>query len=267
MRILFLGDVVGSSGCAKLIKDLPSQKKLRNIDFVIVNGENADESGVGLTKKICEKFFSSGVDVITTGNHVWDQKEIMNFIENEKRLLRPKNFFEPSLGRGFEIFTTSNNSKIGVLNLMGNVFMKKSNDVFEIANQFLNKFKLKEDFDFLVVDFHGEITSEKNAIGHYFDGKASLVVGTHTHIPTNDTRILKKGTAYQTDAGMCGDYDSVIGMNKENSINKFMKKDSIKHFPANRDATLCGVIVECNLETGLAKKVESYIFGEQLKNC
>ena len=267
MRILFLGDVVGSSGCAKLTKDLPSQKKLRNIDFVIVNGENADESGVGLTKKICEKFFSSGVDVITTGNHVWDQKEIMNFIENEKRLLRPKNFFEPSLGRGFEIFTTSNNSKIGVLNLMGNVFMKKSNDVFEIANQFLNKFKLKEDFDFLVVDFHGEITSEKNAIGHYFDGKASLVVGTHTHIPTNDTRILKKGTAYQTDAGMCGDYDSVIGMNKENSINKFMKKDSIKHFPANKDATLCGVIVECNLETGLAKKVESYIFGEQLKNC
>ena len=267
MRILFLGDVVGSSGCAKLTKDLPSQKKLRNIDFVIVNGENADDSGVGLTKKICEKFFSSGVDVITTGNHVWDQKEIMNFIENEKRLLRPKNFFEPSLGRGFEIFTTSNNSKIGVLNLMGNVFMKKSNDVFEIANQFLNKFKLKEDFDFLVVDFHGEITSEKNAIGHYFDGKASLVVGTHTHIPTNDTRILNKGTAYQTDAGMCGDYDSVIGMNKENSINKFMKKDSIKHFPANRDATLCGVIVECNSETGLAQKVESYIFGEQLKNC
>ena len=267
MRILFLGDVVGSSGCAKLTKDLPSQKKLRNIDFVIVNGENADESGVGLTKKICEKFFSSGVDVITTGNHVWDQKEILNFIENEKRLLRPKNFFEPSLGRGFEIFTTSNNSKIGVLNLMGNVFMKKSNDVFEIANQFLNKFKLKEDFDFLVVDFHGEITSEKNAIGHYFDGKASLVVGTHKHIPTNDTRILKKGTAYQTDAGMCGDYDSVIGMNKENSINKFLKNDSIKHFPANRDATLCGVIVECNSETGLAQKVESYIFGEQLKNC
>ena len=266
MRILFLGDVVGSSGCAKLTKDLPSQKKLRNIDFVIVNGENADESGVGLTKKICEKFFSSGVDVITTGNHVWDQKEIMNFIENEKRLLRPKNFFEPSLGRGFEIFTTSNNSKIGVLNLMGNVFMKKSNDVFEIANQFLNKFKLKEDFDFLVVDFHGEITSEKNAIGHYFDGKASLVVGTHTHIPTNDARILQNGTAYQTDAGMCGDYDSVIGMNKNNSLNRFMKKGSVKHYPANGDSTLCGVIVECNTETGLANKVESYVFGKQLKN-
>ena len=266
MRILFLGDVVGSSGCSKLVENLPSQKKQREIDFVIVNGENADESGVGLTQKICEKFFSSGVDVITSGNHIWDQKDIMQFIENEKRILRPKNFFEPSPGKGFEIFTTVNNFKIGVLNLIGNVFMKKSNDVFEAANQFINKFKLKEDFDFLVVDFHGEITSEKNAIGHFFDGKASLVVGTHTHIPTNDARILQNGTAYQTDAGMCGDYDSVIGMNKNNSLNRFMKKDSVKHFPANGDSTLCGVIVECNTETGLANKVESYVFGKQLKN-
>ncbi len=266
MRILFLGDVVGNSGCSKLIENLPSQRKQREIDFVIVNGENADESGVGLTQKICEKFFLSGVDVITSGNHIWDQKDIMQFIENEKRILRPKNFFEPSPGKGFEIFTTDNNFKIGVLNLIGNVFMKKSNDVFESANQFINKFKLKEDFDFLVVDFHGEITSEKNAIGHYFDGKASLVVGTHTHIPTNDARILQNGTAYQTDAGMCGDYDSVIGMNKNNSLNRFMKKDSTKHFPANGNSTLCGVIVECNIETGLANKVESYIFGEQLKN-
>ena len=266
MRILFLGDVVGSSGCSKLVEDLPSQKKQRDIDFVIVNGENADESGVGLTQKICEKFFLSGVDVITSGNHIWDQKDIMKFIENEKRILRPKNFFEPSPGKGFEIFTTVNNFKIGVLNLIGNVFMKKSNDVFEEANQFINKFKLKKDFDFLVVDFHGEITSEKNAIGHYFDGRASLVVGTHTHIPTNDARILQNGTAYQTDAGMCGDYDSVIGMNKNNSLNRFMKKDSLKHFPANGASTLCGVIVECNIETGLANKVESYIFGEQLKN-
>ena len=161
----------------------------------------------------------------------------MKFIENEKRILRPKNFFEPSPGKGFEIFTTVNNFKIGVLNLIGNVFMKKSNDVFEAANQFINKFKLKKNFDFLVVDFHGEITSEKNAIGHFFDGKASLVVGTHTHIPTNDARILQNGTAYQTDAGMCGDYDSVIGMNKNNSLNRFMKKDSEKHFPANGDST------------------------------
>jgi metallophosphoesterase (TIGR00282 family) len=266
MRILFLGDVVGSSGCAKLTKDLPSQKKLRNIDFVIVNGENADESGVGLTKKICEKFFSSGVDVITTGNHVWDQREIMNFIEKENRLLRPKNLFEPAPGSGFEIFKTENNFKIGVLNLMGNVFMKKCEDVFETSKKFLEEFKLKKDYDLLIVDFHGEITSEKNAIGHFFDGKATLVIGTHTHIPTNDARVLKNGTAFQTDAGMCGDYDSVIGMNKYNSLNRFMKKDSVKHFPAKGDATLSGVIVDCDLETGLASKIKSYIYGNLLDN-
>jgi len=266
MRILFLGDVVGISGCSKIMNNLLDQISINKIDFVIVNGENAAESGVGITKEICEDFFKCGVDVITTGNHVWDQKEIMKFIDNENRLLRPKNLFEPAPGKGFEIYTTSKNFRIGVLNLMGNVFMKKCDDVFETSQKFIDKHKLKEDYDFLIVDFHGEITSEKNAIGHFFDGKATLVVGTHTHIPTNDARVLKDGTAYQTDAGMCGDYDSVIGMNKDNSINRFMKKDSKKHFPAIGDATLSGVIVDCNIETGLAKKVKSYIFGGQLNN-
>ena len=264
MRILFLGDVVGVSGCSIITSNLLNQIKKNKIDFVIVNGENADETGVGLTKEICEDFFKCGVNVITTGNHVWDQKDIINFIDKENRLLRPKNLFEPSPGRGFEIYKTEENIKIGVLNLMGNVFMKKCDDVFETAKNFIKEFKLKEDYDFLVVDFHGEITSEKNAIGYYFDGKASLVIGTHTHIPTNDARVLKNGTAYQTDAGMCGDYDSVIGMNKDNSLNRFLKKDSIKHFPANGEATLSGVIVDCNVETGLANKVESYILGGQL---
>ena len=266
MRILFLGDVVGISGCSKIIKCLSNQIKKKKIDFVIVNGENADETGVGLTKEICQNFFSCGVNVITTGNHVWDQKNIMNFIEKENRLLRPQNLFEPAPGKGFEIFTISTKVKIGVLNLMGNVFMKKCNDVFEVSKKFVDMYKLKRDYDFLVVDFHGEITSEKNAIGHFFDGKATLVVGTHTHIPTNDARVLKNGTAYQTDAGMCGDYDSVIGMNKENSINRFMKKDSVKHFPSKGEATLSGVIVDCDIETGLAKKVNSYIFGGHLVN-
>ncbi len=266
MRILFLGDVVGNSGCLKIKDDLLSQIKINKIDFVILNGENADQTGVGLTREICEDFFKSGVNVITTGNHVWDQKELMNFIDKENRLLRPKNLFEPSPGKGFEIFTTKKNFRIGVLNLMGNIFMKKCDNVFEEAKKFINKYKFKKDYDFLVVDFHGEITSEKNAMGHYFDGKATLVVGTHTHIPTNDARILRKGTAYQTDAGMCGDYDSVIGMDKENSLNKFMKEDSVKHFPANGDATLSGVIVDCNIETGLANKVQSYIFGRNLNN-
>ncbi len=266
MKILFLGDVVGISGCSKIKKDLLNQIEKNKINFVIVNGENADETGVGLTKEICENFFECGVDVITTGNHVWDQKDLMKFIENENRLLRPKNLFEPAPGKGFEIYKTKNDIKIGVLNLMGNVFMKKCENVFESAKQFINNYKLKKDFDLLIVDFHGEITSEKNAIGHYFDGKATLVIGTHTHIPTNDARVLKNGTAYQTDAGMCGDYDSVIGMNKDNSLNRFMKKDSVKHFPANGEATLSGVIVDCNIETGLANSIKSYIFGGQLSN-
>ena len=266
MRILFLGDVVGDSGCSKLRSSLLSEIKSNKIDFVIVNGENAATQGVGLTKEICEDFFNCGADVITTGNHVWDQKDIMSFIEKENRLLRPKNLFEPAPGKGFEIYETSKNLKVGVLNLMGNVFMKKCEDVFKISKKFVNEYKLKEDYDFLVVDFHGEITSEKNAIGHYFDGKATLVVGTHTHVPTNDARILKSGTAYQTDAGMCGDYDSVIGMDKKNSLNRFMKEDSIKHFPAKGEATLSGVIVDCDIETGLASKVDSYIFGGQLNN-
>ena len=245
MRILFLGDVVGISGCSKLMNNLKNEIQSKKIDFVIVNGENAASQGVGLTKEICNDFFNCGVDVITTGNHVWDQKEIMEYIDKEERLLRPKNLFEPAPGKGFNIYTTKKDIKIGVLNLMGNVFMKKCDDVFTISEKFMKQFELKKDYDFLVVDFHGEITSEKNAIGHYFDGKASLVVGTHTHIPTNDARILKGGTGYQTDAGMCGDYNSVIGMNAENSLNRFLKKDSVKHFPAVGDATLCIVSSKC----------------------
>ena len=266
MRILFLGDVVGISGCSKILNNLKSEIDKKKINFVIVNGENSAEPGVGLTKETCDDFFNCGVNVITTGNHVWDQKEIMSYIEKEDRLLRPQNLYEPSPGKGFRIYQTSENIKIGVINLMGNVFMKKCEDVFEASKKFLMKHKLKKDYDLLVVDFHGEITSEKNAIGHYFDGSATLVIGTHTHIPTNDARILKKGTAYQTDAGMCGDYVSVIGMNKENSINRFFKENSLKHFPATGNATLSGVIVDCDIETGLAKNIESYIFGGELKN-
>ena len=266
MRILFLGDIVGISGCSKVMRNLKSVIEKKKINFVIVNGENSAEQGVGLKKEICNDLFNCGVNVITSGNHVWDQKEIMEFIDKEERLLRPKNLFEPAPGKGFQIYKTKNDIKIGVLNLMGNVFMKKCEDVFETSKKFLEKYKLKEDYDFLIVDFHGEITSEKNAIGYFFDGNATLVIGTHTHIPTNDARVLEKGTAYQTDAGMCGDYDSVIGMNKDNSLNRFMKKDSIKHFPAKGEATLSGVIVDCNIENGLADKIQSFIFGGQLNN-
>ncbi len=266
MRILFLGDVVGISGCSKILNNLRSEIEKKKIDFVIVNGENSAKPGVGLTENICKDFFNCGVDVITSGNHVWDQKEIMDYIDSENRLLRPYNLFEPSPGKGFKTYKIKKNIKVGVLNLMGNVFMKKCENVFESTKKFLQNHNLKKDYDLLVVDFHGEITSEKNAIGHFFDGQATLVVGTHTHIPTNDARVLKNGTAYQTDAGMCGDYDSVIGMNKENSINRFLKESSQKHFPAIGEATLSGVIVDCNIKTGLANNIESYIFGGQLKN-
>tara|TARA_B100001057_G_scaffold211768_1_gene212187 strand:- start:1003 stop:1806 length:804 start_codon:yes stop_codon:yes gene_type:complete len=266
MRILFLGDVIGNPGCSKVKNNLPDQIIQKKIDFVIVNGENAAESGVGLTEEICNNLFDCGVDVITTGNHVWDQKEIMKHIDKENRLLRPHNLFEPAPGKGFEIYTSKKKLKVGVLNLMGNVFMKKCENVFSSAQDFLKRYKLKKDFDFLIVDFHGEITSEKNAMGHLFDGKASLVIGTHTHVPTNDARILKNGTGYQTDAGMCGDYNSVIGMDKENSLKRFLKEESIKLFPASGEVTLSGAIVDCNLETGLAKSIESFIFDGQLKN-
>ena len=266
MKILFLGDIVGRSGRLTVIKNLKNILKNKKIDFAIVNGENAADEGVGITEEISRDLFNSGVDVITTGNHVWDQKETANHIEREKRLLRPENLSNNSPGKGFGIYETQNGFKIGVLNLMGNVFMKKCEDVFETAKIFKSKYKLKEDYDFLIVDFHGEITSEKMAMGNFFDGKATLVVGTHTHVPTNDVRILINGTAYQTDAGMCGDYDSVIGMNKINSLNRFLKKDSKKHFPAEGDATLCGLIVECNKSSGLANKAEPFIFGGELNN-
>jgi hypothetical protein len=210
---------------------------------------------VGITEEVSNSLFASGVNVITSGNHIWDQKEILEYIDRENRLLRPKNMIEPSPGKGFGIYNSKNGLKVGVLNLMGNIFMKKCEDAFEIAQKFILNHKLKKDYDLLVVDFHGEITSEKMAMGHFFDGKATFIVGTHTHVPTSDVIILKNGTAYQTDAGMCGDYNSVIGMNKDNSINKFLKKKSQKHYPAIGEASLCGSIIKCDVKTGLAKSI------------
>ena len=266
MRILFLGDIVGPSGCKVIQKFLPGLIKQENLDFVIANGENAADCGLGITEKISNELFQYGINVLTTGNHVWGQKETIEHIEKEKKLLRPYNLISPAPGKGFEIYLSKNNFKIGVLNLMGNVFMKKCDDVFIQIEKFLEKYKLKKNYDFLVVDFHGEITSEKMAIGHLLDGKATLITGTHTHVPTNDARILKQGSAYITDSGMCGDYDSVIGMNKENSIKKFLKKKAEKHFPSLGEGTLSGVIVDCCTDTGLAKKINSFVMGGVLKN-
>ena len=190
----------------------------------------------------------------------------MEFISSEKRLLRPENLIKGSPGTGIGIFNSKNKKKVAVINLMGNIFMKKCEDVFETAKKFTETIKLKKDVDFIIVDLHGEITSEKMAMGYFFDGKATMVVGTHTHVPTSDHRILEKGTAYQTDIGMCGDYNSVIGMNKDNSIKKFFKDPSSKrHYPALGKATISGLMVNADEETGLAKKVEPIIIGGTLE--
>ena len=267
MNILILGDIVGPSGREALVKTLPNLIKKKELDFVIVNGENAADSGVGITKKNTEEFFKAGTDVITSGNHIWDEKETMEFITSEKRLLRPENLIQGSPGTGTGIFNSKNNKKVAVINLMGNIFMKKSEDVFESAKKFIQTVKLKRDADFIIVDLHGEITSEKMAMGYFFDGKVTMVVGTHTHVPTSDHRILEKGTAYQTDIGMCGDYNSVIGMNKDNSLKKFFKDSTAKkHYPALGEATISGLMVKADDDTGLAKKIEPIIVGGALES-
>ena len=267
MNILLLGDIVGPSGRKAITEKLPGIIKKKKIDFVVLNGENAGDMGVGITRKNFDEFLKAGADVITSGNHIWDEKETMEFITSEKRLLRPQNLVEGSPGNGYGIFVSKNKKKVAVINLMGNVFMKKCNDIFEEAKKIIKVVQLKKNTDFIVVDIHGEITSEKMALGYFFDGKATLVVGTHTHVPTSDHMILEKGTAYQTDVGMCGDYKSVIGMNRDNSLKKFLKDPSSqKHHPALGEATLSGTMVTADDSTGLAIKVEPIIIGKYLEN-
>ena len=267
MNILLLGDIFGPSGRKAVNEKLPNLIKKKNINFVIVNGENAADTGTGITKKIVYELLESGVDVITTGNHVWDQQETMEFIASEKRLLRPQNLVAGTPGNGYGIYNSKNNKKVAVINLMGNVFMKKCEDVFKEAKKIIQIIKLKKDADFIIVDMHGEITSEKMAMGYLFDGKATMVVGTHTHIPTADHRIMDNGTAYQTDLGMCGDYNSVIGMNRDNSLKKFLKDPTAKkHYPALEEGTISGTMVTADEKTGLAIKVEPIVLGKHLEN-
>ena len=266
MNILILGDVVGPAGVKAVKEKLPKIIKEKKVDFVILNGENAADSGRGITKKIFEDFLEAGADVITTGNHVWDHKDAEDIASKNKKFLRPLNLPKDSPGNGEGIFL-KNGKKFIVLNLMGNVFMKKCDDVFVEAKKFIDRFKLGNGkADFIIVDMHGEITSEKMAMGHLFDGKATMVVGTHTHVPTSDHRIMEKGTAYQTDLGMSGDYNSVIGMNKDNSLKKFLKDTSAEnHFPALGEATISGLLVTADDKTGLAKKVQPIILGGSLQ--
>ncbi len=265
MKILVLGDVCGPAGIKIVKLKLNKIIKEKKIDFTIANGENAADNGKGITKKNFKDLINSGVDVVTSGNHIWDQKEVLEIIDKEKKLIRPANLLNGQPGSGYGIYEIKD-KKIAVVNLIGNVFMKKSQDLFSFTEKIMKKIKLKKDVDFIVIDIHGEITSEKMALGHFLDGKVTTVVGTHTHVPTSDTKILKNGTAYQTDLGMCGDYDSVIGMNKENSIKKFKKDPSAEnHFPADGDASISGVIVDADDKTGLANNINQIIIGGNLK--
>ena len=248
MKILVCGDIVGRSGREVIENFLPELISENAINFVIVNGENS-ASGFGITKKICEQLFDLGVDVITSGNHIWDQKEIIFFIENEKRLIRPCNYPKQTPGRGFGVYKTKDGNLVSVINVMCRLFMDNIDDPFRKLDDVIEQIKIENGEHTIIVDVHGESTSEKMAIGHYLDGKVTAILGTHTHVPTADLQILEKGTFYQTDLGMCGDYDSVIGMKKEECIQKFTKKFiKTRLEPANGEGTLCGTIINVDKE-------------------
>ena len=266
MKILFLGDVMGRSGRHSLRDHLPQAIIDNNIDFVIANGENA-AGGFGITESICNELYSYGVNVITTGNHLWDQKEITNYIDKDQNLLKPYNFAEGSPGLGFNIYELANKQKIAVINIMGNLFMRSCDNAFFKIEEVLQKIDVK-DLSFIFVDFHAEASSEKMAMGHHLDGRVTAVVGTHTHVPTADATIMEHGTAYQTDAGMCGDYDSVIGTKKQEFVRKFATQDTERKRvpPADGVGTLCGVIIESQHDNFLAKNIQSIRIGGKIGN-
>jgi metallophosphoesterase (TIGR00282 family) len=255
LKLLYLGDLVGRSGRQAAIDALPGLRRELELDFVIVNGENA-ASGFGITSKIAKQLFEAGTDVVVLGNHAWDNKEILPFADNEKRLLRPLNFPASNPGRGAGLFETTSGKRVLVMQAQGRIFMEPLDDPFAAVTRELSRYRLGVDLDCIFVDIHAEATSEKTAMGHLLDGKVTCVFGTHTHVPTADHQILPGGTAYMSDVGMCGDYDSVIGMQKEEPIRRFTKKIPGDRFaPALGAATVCGVYVETDDKTGLAEKV------------
>ncbi|MBS0472676.1 MAG: YmdB family metallophosphoesterase [Proteobacteria bacterium] len=264
MRILFLGDIIGKPGRDAVAAELPRLRADLDLDLVIVNGENAAH-GFGLTQAIAREFFAMGVDVISTGNHWADQKEILAFIGDEDRVLRPANYPKGTPGRGANLFQTRKGERVLVVNVMGRVFMDALDDPFAAVEAEFAACPLGEAADAVVVDMHAEATSEKMAMGHFCDGRASLVVGTHQHVPSADAQILPGGTAYQTDAGACADYDSVIGMEKYGPVQRFLTKMSQGRFtPATGPATVCGVFVETNAK-GLAARIDPVRVGGRLK--
>jgi len=253
---LFCGDVVGRSGRTVLIDNLPRLRSELALDFVVANAENAAR-GFGMTESICEDLFDAGCYVITGGNHTFDRAEIITYLERNQRVLRPDNYAAGTPGRGHGVFDTPDGRRVLVINVICRLFMETSDDPFAALARLLpDGPPVRSGLDAVIVDVHGEASSEKMALGHVADGTASLVVGTHTHVPTADAHILPGGTAYQTDAGMCGDYDSVIGMEKQAPIDRFLGRVPRPRLaPAEGAGTLCGVFVETDDKTGLAKAV------------
>jgi metallophosphoesterase (TIGR00282 family) len=235
-------------------------------ELIIVNGENA-AAGFGITPTICEQFFSLGVNVITTGNHVWDQKEIFAFAAHNNKVLRPLNYPKSTPGLGQSVYETSSGLKIGVANLMARLFMDPLDDPFAYAKQMIESSPLKSGCNAFIVDFHGEATSEKMSMGHYLDGHVTAVLGTHTHVPTSDHRVLRHGTGYMSDVGMCGDYDSVVGMDKEIAMSRFITKMPNRLRTADGEGTLCGVAISVSRETGLSTKLTPIRRGANLETA
>ncbi|MEI8295522.1 MAG: TIGR00282 family metallophosphoesterase [Alphaproteobacteria bacterium] len=266
MRILFCGDIVGRSGRDVVVQEIPKLREAYAIDFVIANGENAAH-GFGISANICKDLYAAGVDVITTGNHVWDHKDIMASIDQDKRLLRPLNYPATAPGRGYTLInTTTNNQPVLVMNAMGRLFMDPLDDPFRAVDEVLARHPLGQAAAAIILDFHGEASSEKMVMGHFCDGRVSLVVGTHTHIPTADAQILSKGTGYQTDAGMCGDYDSVIGMEKDVPIMRMTRKTPTARMkPAQGPGTFCGTFIETDDQTGLTVRIKAVRVGPRLE--
>ena len=265
MRLLFLGDIMGRSGRDAVIARLPGLRQTLGLDAVVANAENAAH-GFGVTAKICAEFFEAGVDAITLGNHSWDQREMIGHIDQEARILRPLNYPPGTPGRGAAVYTLPRGRKILVIQVMGRLYMDPLDDPFAAVEKELARTRLGPGgVDAILVDVHAEASSEKMAMAHYCDGRVSAVVGSHSHIPTADAQILSKGTAYQTDAGMCGDYDSVIGMTKDNAIARFVRKmPGDRLTPAEGEATVCGIFVETDDKTGLATRIAPLRLGPRL---
>jgi len=266
LRLLLIGDVVGRAGRAAIGAHVPKLREAWALDFVVVNGENA-AGGFGITEAICEEFFAAGVDCITLGNHAFDQREALTYIAREPRLLRPLNYPAGVPGLGANLFAARDRRRIRVVNLQGRVFMEQLDDPFAAIARELDACRLGRDADAIVIDMHAETTSEKMAMAHFLDGRVSLVAGTHTHAPTADDQIFTGGTGYISDVGMTGDYDSVIGMQKDEPIRRFTQKTpGARYEPASNEATLCGVATEIG-PVGRAEKIAPVRIGGRLSQA